>query len=413
MERVHETIDSGPIIRPCKRVPPFSLLLWVLFGASGWWSANVMFSELPLFVVELPAAEKLGNQLALMTQMGNIFLIGYKIMQKYFQFDTGTVIQASMFAGVVSLTLCSLTWDTLVHGRSIPLLMLMGITGGIGCLSNSTYWPFMISYPAVCTKACGVGMSLGGVFTTWLAAAQLGDRPASAPRFSARAYFLTAAVLQCCLWLVVLLIEGRLEGCLSCIGLQSNSSNDMSVGLFRMTSEPLENHAQSRALLAVLFCCAFLVQAMTYTLPSLMPYVASACEESDSEQQILLWMLVSQQVGETAGRLLAPVGRAKFLLPAIGAVYFFFVFFIFFALAMRPTALGHFISCDWAPPVLAAMSFGFYCSFGVMQTFIFLCARRLARDKEHKEVLASDIGFFGQMGSLTANVLAFGALNMT
>eukprot|EP00971_Amphidinium_carterae_P200345 3975853-Amphidinium_carterae.1 len=127
-----------------------------------------------------------------------------------------------------------------------------------------------------------------------------------------------------------------------------------------MESDLGEHHSSKSGLgLAFLFCCAFFLQAMTYTMPSLMPYVASSCNESDSEQQILLWLLASQQVGETAGRVLVPMGRAKFLLPAIAgtAVYFCVVFMIFFLLALKPHLLEHCISCAWAPPVLAAMTF--------------------------------------------------------
>jgi len=276
----------------------------------------------------------------------------------------------------------------------------------------------MISYPAVCTKACGVGMSLGGVFTTWLAASQLAETPPGRPRFSASVYFSVAAGLQIVLWVVVMMLEGRLAKCLDAWGgMPAAFADTLLPGTFskqRTTSDPFELKSASRFALGALFCGCFMVHAMTYTVPSLMPFVASSCASHGVEQQILLWMLVCQQAGETAGRMLAPVGRAKLVLPSIGAVYFIIVFIIFFALAVWPEMLENsgIIDCSVAMPVLPMMCFGFFCSFGVMQTFIFLSARRLASEKSEKELLASDMGFLGQMGSLTANLIAFAVVNL-
>jgi len=412
MERLHESIDAGRRFKP-PSVSKLTLFLWILFGASGWWSSNVIFAELPLFVAQLPAGEKLGNQLSLMTQLGNIFLIAYKILDYHCQFRSADVIQVMMGMAVLSLLACANCWDHLIDGRSMPLLVVMGVAGGVGCLSNATYWSLMISYPAVCTKACSIGMSLGGVFTTWLAAAQLAGRPDKSPRFTARAYFSVAAALQCILWLVVMVLDGKLTRCLHAWGGRSaelaQNLLPRPVQTFRTNSDPSEVVTPDKLVLGVLLFCSFLVHAMTYTVPSLMPFVASACSEHESDdraQQILLWMLVCQQAGETSGRMLAPVGRAKILLPALTTIYFVVVFVIFFAITTQPHLMGNTVGCNVAMPVLPMMCFGYFCSFGVMQTFLFLSARRLASETADKELLAS------QMGSLTTNVVAFAALNL-
>mmetsp|Transcript_122494 Transcript_122494/g.357673 ORF Transcript_122494/g.357673 Transcript_122494/m.357673 type:complete len:254 (+) Transcript_122494:123-884(+) len=154
---------------------------WVLFGASGWWSSNAIFAELPLFVVTLPGGEKLGSQLAMMTQLGNFFLVTYKALEYYDKVNVSKTIHAMMASGVAALISCAFFWDTLVNGESLPLLGLMVMAGGVGCMSNATYWAFVISYPAACTKAVGIGMSAGGVLTTSLVALQLGGRPAGRP----------------------------------------------------------------------------------------------------------------------------------------------------------------------------------------------------------------------------------------
>merc|ERR1712224_766270 len=59
----------------------------------------------------------------------------------------------------------------------------------------------------------------------------------------------------------------------------------------------------------------FSIHAMVYSVPSLLPFVASAYPKH-VEQQVMLWMLVSQQWGETIGRVMAPVSGTR-LLPGL------------------------------------------------------------------------------------------------
>ncbi|CAE8645914.1 unnamed protein product, partial [Polarella glacialis] len=75
-ERLHD--EDSEALGPPIPVPQASLLLWCLFGASGWWSSNAISAELPLYVSLLPEAQQVGMLISVATQLGNIFPILYK-----------------------------------------------------------------------------------------------------------------------------------------------------------------------------------------------------------------------------------------------------------------------------------------------------------------------------------------------
>mmetsp|Transcript_122493 Transcript_122493/g.357670 ORF Transcript_122493/g.357670 Transcript_122493/m.357670 type:complete len:475 (-) Transcript_122493:27-1451(-) len=402
---------------------------WVLFGASGWWSSNAIFAELPLFVVTLPGGEKLGSQLAMMTQLGNFFLVTYKALEYYDKVNVSKTIHAMMASGVAALISCAFFWDTLVNGESLPLLGLMVMAGGVGCMSNATYWAFVISYPAACTKAVGIGMSAGGVLTTSLVALQLGGRPAGRPRFGARVFFALAAGLQGVCWAVVLWMqraggqaevsragalqsasEGLLQkGRKAPCGALDQADNIRDPSLEHCDGPRRMPHGSGMA--CALNASSFFLHAATYTLPSLLPFAASAYPGSDIEQQLLLWMLVFQQGGETLGRVMAPVSREWKLLPRLAAACAPVVFVFFLSSAVCPQMLAEAISVHLASKLLPVMCLGYYFSYGVLQTFMFIQAHSFVDDKAVAERIASNMGFLGQLGSLVANILTFTVVN--
>uniref|UniRef100_A0A7S2IXL7 Uncharacterized protein n=1 Tax=Zooxanthella nutricula TaxID=1333877 RepID=A0A7S2IXL7_9DINO len=389
------------------KVPNSELLPWVLFGVSGWWSCNCVFAESPFFVVRLPAAEKLGNQLSLMTQMGNIFLISYKLLETRLSLEPALVIHQMMAMAFASLVACAFLWDQEAEGQSIPLLACMFMAGGVGCLSNSTYWALMIAYPRVCTKAVGLGMSLGGVLSSVLAALQLSGRPVRSPRFGACAFFLTAAAFQAAWWVVVALqMRGRPRV------LRRVSADDLSAGGSQesLLSNGHKSERVPDAEEKLLRLGSFLVHAATYTVPSLLPFVASSFAASGLEQQMLLWMLLLQQAGESTGRIAAP-SKANGAITVFAFVCLAVVFFAFLVFAVHPRLVLVLFPTLLAQVILPLMSFLFFFSYGVSQTALFLRARSLVADVDTAAEIASTMGFLGQMGALAANVVASVCVN--
>eukprot|EP00928_Gymnodinium_smaydae_P030248 TRINITY_DN22540_c0_g3_i1.p1 TRINITY_DN22540_c0_g3~~TRINITY_DN22540_c0_g3_i1.p1 ORF type:complete len:447 (-),score=50.20 TRINITY_DN22540_c0_g3_i1:315-1655(-) len=396
-----------------QRVPYGVLCIWVLFGASGWWGTNSIFAELPLLVHALPSGERLGNQLSMMTQFGSVFLVSYKAVEKSFSLNVGHVIECMMVAAVVSLACCFLFWDTVIYGRTFPLFAAAVVSGGVGCMSNATYWAFMVPYPAACAKAVSVGMSMGGMVSTGLAALQMSAASADHPRISTSAFFCVAAAMQVVFLLVV--IGQQREFC-QCFGLSPRNggatprANSLMVRCLsdQSTGSGKETYRRaSRALNAL----NFIVLAMQYTMPTMLPYVAAAYSDSDVKQQLLLWMLTMQQTGETLGRLATPVGHSRRPVAIFAMTYFFAVYLFFLVACLHPDVVSQSISAWAAHIVLPALACGYSFSYGVIQTVIFLWARDCVSDLADAEKLSSDVGFHGQLGALSANLLTFAIIN--
>lgn len=449
---------SSQSLKPedAEKVSRVELGKWVLFGASGWWSCNAIMSELPLFITSLHGAEKMGSQLSMMTQLGNVLLVIFAIVGD--RVSVRCAINLMMVSAMVSLALCAFLWDEVVAGRDYPLLVLMVVAGGVGCMSNYTYWALMISYPPECTKALSIGTSLGGVFTTALAALQMAGREANHPRFGVRAFFIMMAMLQGVWWSVAWQrLRGRTatkEAARSCssamdspllcacsesdrpscncvvrtrtipVSRISSAVNGDRIGVVAacvsvprtgwQETKGWQRLGQSPAVV-LLYICSLLLHAAAFTMPALMPYLAAAYDEQTTRQQILLWILTTQQFGDTFGRFLIAFENLDLLANA-ATVYFVVVFVASLAAAIRPELLAAALSGAQACVVLPALTFGLYASYGVLHTQMFLSARTSARkdgeaSDEMAERISSNIGFYGQLGSLLANLLAFLIVN--
>ena len=69
-----ERVSKLAHLRPCSQthVPLRRLILWCLFGMSGWWAYNSIMAELPIFVATLPGHERIGSVMMLCTQVGAV-----------------------------------------------------------------------------------------------------------------------------------------------------------------------------------------------------------------------------------------------------------------------------------------------------------------------------------------------------
>lgn len=383
-------------------VSPLELLMWAIFGMSGWWSCNAIFSELPFFVETLPDAERIGNQLGVVTQLGNVFLILYKLLELRFRLKANLVIPLMMTSAALALVGCATFWNVSFGGHNFVLLLMMTVAGGVGCMSNAVYWAFMIPFPPICTKAVGFGMSMGGILTTSMAAFQLCGRSRGQPRFGASVFFLIAAVLQV-LWLGV-------------TRRQLQTGDPKMPSLYGVNPDPLTATLSTNGIsrrpsstsveIYILTTVSFTIHAATYTLPTLLPFVAMSYKGAGIEQELLVWMLSCQQVGEALGRLAAPSRTYKTAFAVLAGFCMTIIFLILFASAVQPSLLAMILPAEFAVYVVPAFCLGYYFFYGVMQTVIFLRARRSVPCKDDAEALASTMGFLGQMGALSANVVA-------
>lgn len=435
-ERFHEEEEEAP--PAALRVSRAALVLWCLFGASGWWSANAIYAQLPLFIATLPEAEHLGNLIAATTQFGNLCPILYKFSEPYVSLQVRSIIQAMQAVAITTLLACAALWDCSIGGQSLPLLVLTAIAGGVGCMTDVTYWAYAMSYPARCTKAISVGMTAGGLILNLLAVVQMASRSPRDPLFGPSTFFMVAAALQGVWWLTVFAVEGRLPECcrsfLEQIGSKGKSIDPLlesyrkrlesgtesvyespplgpappPVSMDDVAATQLREESQIRKDRCMKASC-FVIYAATYTLPTLLPFAAGAYPEATEKEQLLLWMLLSQNTGDVLGRMLAPRRREewknKMILPA--KLMLPTAFLIFFVCAIHPQVMQEQVPYAAALVLLPGLTFIFYFTKGIIVTLMFLRAREVYTEKEAVERLASNMGFCGQMGALSANGVAF------
>ena len=163
---------------------------------SGWWTANAIVAETPIFVAETPEERAIGNLLGVATQIGNVVPFLYKgLVSKARQSEVlaGSILACQAVA-VAAALLTGLLWRSTIGQHSVWLVLCMVVSGGVGTLSNVTYWALASRYDGVhCTKAMSVGSTVGGLVSAWMAMAQQAGRN---PRFGLTTFMLIVALVQ-------------------------------------------------------------------------------------------------------------------------------------------------------------------------------------------------------------------------
>lgn len=453
-----------------RNVGAVEVVMWLLFGASAWWSNNIIMAEMPLIFGSLPEGGALINQLSMMTQLGNVFVFIYQALSEWSGKNFVNIVNPSLaLAAAAALSVCMASWNTVIGGHSVALLVAMLFSGGVGCMTQSTYWPVMLEHPAICTKVMMIGMSSSGVVANMLTMVQAKGRPADDPRFSTSTFFAGAVAVQVCLLVVVLYVQGlfgawraALCGCCArrkalpileipplsarLLSAVPNSGEKKQSRVKILTQEEEENedvpprgkrvgfrkctavseppvfdsdddndmgfdHIDSSSDGAVfkvrcLYACSFTIMALNYTVPTLVPFTVSAYPARG--QQIMISIFLFQQLGEAVGRMATPSeANDSITVPTMAAILMCSCFALFFGSAIKPYLLLSLVSYELCGVLLPAVAFGFSACFGVLQTSIFLMARGASDEEEGGHNVSSTMGLLGQMGSLSANIVAF------
>jgi len=342
-----------------------------------------------------------------------------------------------------SLVCCAMFWDVLIAGHSAVVLVAAIATGGVGCLSNATYWEAVSTYPASCTRVMSVGMALGALLATALSTLQLAGRPHDNPRFGPRVFFTIAVFFQVVQSIAFLHTVGaesssedepvelpasiaaanpqeedieiaagdkvhlgeqlmsRAKDSSGPGGLQAESSS----GVQEMEVERSEEVVTSNPRAFLVAC--FILYSATYTMPTLMPFSVAGFTDETQQQQIFVAMTVCQSIGDVVGRMLTAriklYRRGLILCFVILASCFSTMFFLAIAQDVMPRVSGYTLSLILLP--ILTGSYYFFRGFSV--TSLYLQARSLSTTH-----LAGDMGFSGQMGALVANVATFVLTNV-
>eukprot|EP00913_Durusdinium_trenchii_P021600 g20298.t1 len=187
---------------------------------------------------------------------------------------------------------------------------------------------------------------------------------------------------------------------------RSPSRHDSDSSGYRVARQP---HVSSPRI-SLVETINFLTYAATYTLPSLLPFVAGAYPDKSQQCHLLLHMMILQSVGDVTGRVLAPTSKSGPLqkkLPLLGFMVLPTCFLCLVVAAVDSSTVSRFFSYESASILLPLLVMCFFFSRGMLVSAVFLQARGLTSSRQAAEHLASTMGFCGQMGALSANVITF------
>lgn len=122
------------------------VLLFLMLGASGWWSANAITAEFPVFKDVSPEQDRFPALANVAYQAGNVFPIAYKFIAGYCVGDktrarwVTTTVYGCLLAGIAILMVCAFFWKTTLSIGGVPysgiLLLMSMFAGGVGSMSN-------------------------------------------------------------------------------------------------------------------------------------------------------------------------------------------------------------------------------------------------------------------------------------
>lgn len=382
-----ETVDEANVTE---------VVAWCLTGMSGWWSLNIITAELPFFVAELPQHQRLGNLLAVCTQLGNIAPIFYKTLTRNRDASLVLVIGLFQFVGVTALVLCAFFW------RYTPMLLLCtGCAGSVGCMSSVTYWAAAAQRPDSCVRAMSVGMTLGGLLASGFSALQLAGVPHGAARFSPFIYFLAAAAMQ------------ALQGCIFLGRVWNTQQTDTPSAEQQEEGRAVVTGKAALPLVAKLLAVGcFFVYAATYTMPTLQPFMAAGYSSETERQQLLLLMLILQNAGDVCGRLATLLLTGSRLVVMVWFMLLAASFGIAIFAATEHSLVANSISYQIALLLLPAVCAVYYFSRGLLVTTFYLLAKRKLGSKDLVQRVSVEMGFMGQMGAFIANAVAFAIVSI-
>eukprot|EP00929_Paragymnodinium_shiwhaense_P071028 TRINITY_DN36087_c0_g1_i1.p1 TRINITY_DN36087_c0_g1~~TRINITY_DN36087_c0_g1_i1.p1 ORF type:complete len:471 (+),score=87.69 TRINITY_DN36087_c0_g1_i1:89-1501(+) len=392
---------------------------WCFVGMSGWWSLNVITAELPFFIVQLPEKDRLGNLVAVCTQLGNVLPIAYKTIYRQRSGKLTHVIAVCQGLGVLSLIICATMWNVEWADHSVVLLAATVFAGGVGCMSNVTYWSVVCSRPPSCIRAMSVGMTLGGLLAMALSSAQLGGCGGDSPRFSPFIFFGIAAFVQFAQGAIFIaqarraeraqrqsLSPSLLRGTNSAVSSFVTHVEETEARLVSPVSEARSSGGPKDFMASVLVAGCVLVYSATYSMPSLTPIIAGGYGNDTNQQQLLLAMQVLQNLFDVIGRMSTACITGSISALTIWSVVLTAAFGATIVGAAFPNWVASWLAFEGAVFFWPGVCAIFYFLRGLLVTSFYLRARALG-DKHYAEKLSSNMGFGGQMGAMAANALMF------
>uniref|UniRef100_A0A336MEQ4 Riboflavin transporter n=1 Tax=Culicoides sonorensis TaxID=179676 RepID=A0A336MEQ4_CULSO len=139
--------------------------LSIIFGFSSWMGVNAIFLEVPIIINSAPEGWKLSSYIVLIVQSGNIGVLLYNILQRYWPVKDAYLIYGMLGLGCLGSLLIGFLYDHTIelwgHERSLPLFIFTFMFALVACTSSVMMMPYMGRFlkQYIITYCMGVGIA--------------------------------------------------------------------------------------------------------------------------------------------------------------------------------------------------------------------------------------------------------------
>lgn len=114
--------------------------LSIIFGFCSWMGVNAVFLQVPIIINNAPEGWKLSSYIVLIVQSGNIGVLVYTILQRYWPVKDAYLIYIMLVLGCVSSLLIGFLYEHTVeiggHQKSLPLFIFTFMFALVACTSS-------------------------------------------------------------------------------------------------------------------------------------------------------------------------------------------------------------------------------------------------------------------------------------
>lgn len=355
-------------------------------------------------------------------------------------------VHIGQLSAVAALVLFIFLW--MWDEQTIELVVLAALAGAVGNVADLTVWPIALQHPSRYAAAIQIGGSVSGVVPNII--------EAYLAEFGIIGFLVIVVLMQILLWKAIsvkdvagptptnLLPFGEKAKC-NCAGCdgcnfsenpgsptvlktpcantsaeetdpssgeeESSSSVSRMAGRFYNALRGGTDHCRDgRNIVTFYTSSSFVSRAMCYTVPSLLPFIASPYTRQ--EQLLYERMNTMYNLGNVLGRTLCQWYKPHTagLALSFGLVTFTFTFLCICSAC--PELLSRSLPAVpalWILPITVGI---FNLSVGLMSTGLFVQAHERAQAGKCPNTIQATMGFYGQIGCVSGNMVIFLIINV-
>ncbi len=188
---------SGNVVQLC--------IACFLLGMGSWITVNGLYQELPLIAQTAPEGYNIFSYTAVLVALSNIWPAAFVYFRSkvkassgspvWTRFDHWTTLLAIGVFGISTCIFLAFFYDStaVLAGaeRSVALLILIFLSGGVDCMTSVLFYPLVAPFPSLAVTVLIVGEAATGLLAAGLAAVQT-----ASAHFTVSLFFVVLAVVM-------------------------------------------------------------------------------------------------------------------------------------------------------------------------------------------------------------------------